>query len=115
VRSFLRALILFADNDTPPLARSFASDAIDFDAIERRESARDLPQEIEIRVRDLAIFASGRKQACALVAPRRERVLCAFAPWATRSVCDFATRKYTKRECMCALAKLPVSLSLGCD
>jgi hypothetical protein len=34
VRSFLHALILFADNDAPPLARSFAGDAIDFDAIE---------------------------------------------------------------------------------
>jgi hypothetical protein len=92
------------------LAGSFAGDAIDFDAI---ESARDLPQEIEIRVRDLAIFASGRKQACALVAPRRERVLCAFAPWATRSVCDFATRrKYIKRQSVCVRSQSSLSAAI---
>jgi hypothetical protein len=61
-------------------ARSFACDAIDFDAIEsERASERDLPQEIEIRVRDLAIFASGRKQVRA-PHTRDARALCAFVP-----------------------------------
>jgi hypothetical protein len=95
------------------LARSFASDAIDFDAIERRESARDLPQEIEIRVRDLAIFASGRKQACALVAPRRERVLCAFAPWATRSQCATLRRANIQSGSVCVRSQSSPSLSLS--
>lgn len=68
-----RVLILFADNDTPTLARSFAGDAIDFDAIDEA----NLPQEIEIRVRDLAIFASGGKQVSERTRRRHEpRVVC---------------------------------------